>query len=72
MFLNFSSLSPLFIAVQAGIEFITVIRLYHTSTDKATPTFIKLPPTQHDNCAEAVYNFKSDDIESITQERERE
>ena len=71
MFLTFSSLSPLFIAVQAGIEFITVIRLYHTSTDKATPSFIKLPPRLRNNRALPVYNYGDDDIEGITQERER-
>jgi len=33
--------------------------------------FIGLPPRLRNNCAEPVYNFKSDDIECITQERER-
>lgn len=33
--------------------------------------FIGLPHSQHDNCAEPVYNFGDDDIESITLERER-
>lgn len=34
--------------------------------------FIGLPPRLRNNCAEPVYNFKSDDIESITQERGRD
>ena len=33
--------------------------------------FIGLPPRLRNNCAEPVCNFKSDDIECITQERER-
>ena len=28
--------------------------IYHTSTDKATPTFIKLPPRLRNNCAVPV------------------
>lgn len=33
--------------------------------------FIGLPPRLRNNCAEPVYNFGDDDIESITLERER-
>ena len=33
--------------------------------------FIGLPPRLRNNCAEPVYNFKSDDIECITQEQAR-
>ena len=46
--------------------------LYYTATEKATLTFIKLPPRLRNNCAEPVYNFGDDDFEGITQERERE
>ena len=34
--------------------------------------FIGLPPRLRNNCAVPDYNFKSDDIKSITLKRERE
>lgn len=38
---------------------------------KQSHIFIKLTPRLRNNCAEPIYNFGNDDIESITQERER-